>query len=301
MVAPGSSCYANLTLVGGQTIATIGGGTHTVAWTQTTPTTYDVTITDTIEPGWITAITGCLSTPGQLLRLDLDSGVFSPLGLSFYADAATAVVNGGTVATFTYDTGIADTAAQACNVGGGLETQVTTTDAFLAGNPVFAQTLTVPAVVQIVTCYRVSFATVLNAQFPAGQDCAENPDDLVAADPNCPAWQVTYWQGRAIPLEAMGVAAILAEQFARAKCGGKCDEGLNPGLKRVARRGSTREYETASTTDDVKVGMQTGLPLVDAWIAAVNPARLRRRSRLIRADHPDGRRLWSWVNTGWTP
>jgi hypothetical protein len=115
-------------------------------------------------------------------------------------------------------------------------------------------------------------------------------------DPECPAWQVTYQQGRAIPPVAVGCADVLTEQFAKALCGGACDNNMVPGLTRVARRGVTREYNPADLVDTKTGQTRTGLPGVDAWIAAVNPHRLTRGASVIRADSPERRRLWSWVD-----
>lgn len=119
---------------------------------------------------------------------------------------------------------------------------------------------------------------------------------VIATDGGSPAWQVTYWQGRPVPDVARGLAALLAEQFARGFCGGQCDDRMVPGLTRISRRGVTREYNPADLKDPVTGQTRTGLPGVDAWISSVNPHGLVRRSAIIRPDDPARLRLWSWID-----
>lgn len=125
----------------------------------------------------------------------------------------------------------------------------------------------------------------------------ETDPTTVAVDNGCPAWEVTYWQGRRIPDVAQDMAGLLAEQFARLRCGtGGCDDRMVPGLTRISRRGVTREYNPADLKDPLTGQTKTGLPAVDAWISAVNPHGRVRPSAIIRPDDPERRRLWSWVD-----
>ena len=127
--------------------------------------------------------------------------------------------------------------------------------------------------------------------WPCCNDLNEDPTVVPAQAGGCPAWAVTYWQGRAINSTTKAMAEILAEQFAKIRCNKSCD-GVNSGLTRVARRGVVKEF----TKSDLKGGIETGHPLVDPWITAVNPHRQIRRAAVVRADDPGRRRLWSWVD-----
>jgi hypothetical protein len=119
---------------------------------------------------------------------------------------------------------------------------------------------------------------------PTASVLPDLPDEI------SPAWQVTWHQGRAVPEEGQGAAAILAEQFARARCGGPCTEPISTGLTQVARRGSTRKYDPPTKG-------RTGNPIVDEWIGSVNPFGRVRGSWPVRADTTEPRRLWDWIET----
>jgi hypothetical protein len=130
-----------------------------------------------------------------------------------------------------------------------------------------------------------------------GNDLTRDPTtDITPALPDefAPAWQVTYWKGRAIPPEAVGVTAMLAEQFTKARCGGKCDERITAAVTRVARRGTTVNYEQKEAKEIVTA---VGNPLAELWLKTVNPYGRTRRSRVIRADDSNPRRLWAWIET----
>lgn len=130
----------------------------------------------------------------------------------------------------------------------------------------------------------------------AGNDLTRDPvDPVVEVDEDAPAWQVTYWVGRAVPPEAVGVTALLAEQFSKARCGGKCDEKIAAGVTRVARRGTTREYPSPKESKEMVAAV--GHPLADAWLKTVNPFGRARRSQVVRADDNNPRRMWAWIET----
>ncbi|MGH1490560.1 MAG: hypothetical protein ACRBK7_14415 [Acidimicrobiales bacterium] len=117
---------------------------------------------------------------------------------------------------------------------------------------------------------------------------------VAATDQGCPAWQVTYWQGRQLPDLARNVASILAEELAKSFCGEACDQKLHSNLVQISRRGVTKQYDPKAVkgTDGLT---RTGLTPVDAWIAAVNPNGRTRQSAIIRADDPENRRIWEWI------
>jgi hypothetical protein len=131
--------------------------------------------------------------------------------------------------------------------------------------------------------------------------CNDLTDDptVAAVDNGCPAWQVTYWQGRPVPQIGQDMAAMLAEQCARQFCTGTgtgCDDRMVAGLTRISRRGVTREYDPAALKDETTGMTRTGLPLIDKWIDSVNPHGRRRPSAIIRPDDPQRRSIWSWVD-----
>lgn len=130
-----------------------------------------------------------------------------------------------------------------------------------------------------------------------GNDLLRDPTVSVAPaspDEHAPAWQVTYWKGRSVPFVASEVTALLAAQFAKARCGGKCDEKIMAAVTRVARRGTTVDYTQKEAKETVAA---VGHPLADVWLKSVNPFGRARRSRVIRADDNNPRRLWSWMET----
>lgn len=125
-------------------------------------------------------------------------------------------------------------------------------------------------------------------------DLTASPQTVAESDDSCPAWEVTYHQGRMVPLEAVGIATAFAEQLARARCGGRCAENVSAGVTKIARRGTTREYEAPAAAQ--ALGVMSDLPsYARDWLTAVNPSRLPRRTQIISATDANRRRLWSWV------
>lgn len=90
---------------------------------------------------------------------------------------------------------------------------------------------------------------------------------------------VTYVHGAAPPDAGRAAAARLAAELAKLAAG---QPTALPGyLKQRVRQGETLTYVDAATLFDKG---RTGLGDVDLWLAAVNPAGLRRRSRTWSPD-----------------
>ena len=110
----------------------------------------------------------------------------------------------------------------------------------------------------------------------------------------CPVWEVTYWQGRPIPLTGQVAAQQLAEHYARVVCpDGTCSDDRLANLTRVTRRGVVKEYEPHADTETTA---PTNVGLVDEWVATVNPHGLTRPVAVVRPDDPARARQWSWID-----
>jgi hypothetical protein len=96
-----------------------------------------------------------------------------------------------------------------------------------------------------------------------------------------PAVRVRYRGGLQPPLAGAIALGELAAEYAKGLSGSACR--LPSGVVNVARQGVT----TSFVAPDVLAQLQiTGLPLTDAFINAVNPARLKGRSRVFSPDLP---------------
>lgn len=94
--------------------------------------------------------------------------------------------------------------------------------------------------------------------------------------------QVTFMYGRAPDAGGVAAAQIYACEIAKALCpdGGASGECRLPERTRtVVRQGITFDIDTPL---DFLDNGRTGLGLVDAWLASVNPAGLKRRSTVSR-------------------
>lgn len=122
-----------------------------------------------------------------------------------------------------------------------------------------------------------------------------DPTVVPAETPYTDAWQVKTYQGRAVPQLGIDAAAILAEQAARQFCRTPgCDESMSPSLKRVSRRGVTKEFD-ADVERDEDGRIRTGIRVVDNWILSVNPHGRVRQSAILRGDDPLRNNLWRIV------
>jgi hypothetical protein len=90
---------------------------------------------------------------------------------------------------------------------------------------------------------------------------------------------VTYTHGADPPAAGRAAAARLAAELARARAGQT--SGLPGYITQRVRQGESISYTSAATLFDKG---RTGLGDVDLWLATVNPAGLRRRSRVWSPD-----------------
>jgi len=84
-----------------------------------------------------------------------------------------------------------------------------------------------------------------------------------------------------VPLDGRIAASIFACQIALSRCGG--DSCLPQRLKEITRQGVDMAF--ADPLEFLDKG-QTGIYEVDLWLKSVNPAGIRRRSRVFRPDKP---------------
>lgn len=126
-------------------------------------------------------------------------------------------------------------------------------------------------------------------------DCWPDCQDMAAPDGEPGTFSVTYRAG--LPLDAFAISAVseltchLIAACLPPGTKGCTDCQLPSTARRVVRQGVT--VELADPTAILADG-RTGLTLVDAWLAAVNPHRLAAPSRVYSPDAPlRGRRtLW---------
>lgn len=109
--------------------------------------------------------------------------------------------------------------------------------------------------------------------------------DLSDDEPD--TWSVTYRPGQVLPKIGEIAAGELACEFARA-CAGDDGCALPSQLVSMSRNGI--EVQVADPATLLENGL-TGLPNVDLFIKAVNPARLTRRPRVLSPDVPMYRRV----------
>ena len=135
--------------------------------------------------------------------------------------------------------------------------------------------------------YRVDdFALLVRTDgegWPVGQD-------MSAAAGSVGTWSVAYTAGVAPP-EAGRLAAIeLAYHLSSARRDASC--GLPDGVRKVVRQGVTVDRSAVTfVARALRAGGSSGLVVVDAFIAAYNPAGVRRPPRVWTPDRPGaGRR-----------
>jgi hypothetical protein len=83
-------------------------------------------------------------------------------------------------------------------------------------------------------------------------------------------WSVTYLRGTPPPAGTANLVGLLAKEFLAACNGGKCR--LPRRVRSVTRQGVT--YDMVDPTDIYDTG-KTGIPEIDLWLSAVNPAKLQ--------------------------
>ena len=102
--------------------------------------------------------------------------------------------------------------------------------------------------------------------------------DVPAASPD-DTFVVVYNAGKPIPAGGDFIGGLLAAEYAKFCQGQPCQ--LSPSATSISRDGVT--YEIASAQNVIKDGY-TGHPVVDQWIFALNPYKLRQRPRVYSLD-----------------
>lgn len=112
--------------------------------------------------------------------------------------------------------------------------------------------------------------------------------DLTAADDEAGAFAVSYLQGIAVPPAGQYAAGVYACELLNACIGGPCR--LPKRVQTITRQGVTLAF--LDTMDFLEKGL-VGIPEVDQWIQAVNPDKLRARSRVYSPDASPPRQITS--------
>lgn len=125
-------------------------------------------------------------------------------------------------------------------------------------------------------------------------ECWPSCQDMAAPATEPGTAEVVYRTG--LPLDEAAIAAVseLTCHYLKgcgAVGGGSCGCRIPKNATRVQRQGVTMEM--ADPTLIYSEG-RTGLPIADAWLAAVNPGRLTSASRVYSPDHPRPRRVGQW-------
>ncbi len=110
-------------------------------------------------------------------------------------------------------------------------------------------------------------------------ECFPECQDMDLADTEPGTWSVTLRPGRPLPLIGALAAGELACEYARGCAGGDCK--LPDQLVSMSRNGV--EIQVADPLTLLDNGL-TGIPNVDMFIRAVNPAHLRARPRVYSPD-----------------
>lgn len=110
-------------------------------------------------------------------------------------------------------------------------------------------------------------------------------NDMSKDDTEPGTWSVTAQYGQPVPVAGKLAVGEMACQILKGLGGEDCS--LPPGVIQLARQGVTIQLPQPSEL--FKDG-KTGLYLVDAFISAVNPSGLRRRSRVYSVDQRPFRR-----------
>lgn len=110
-------------------------------------------------------------------------------------------------------------------------------------------------------------------------------NDLSKDDSQTGTWSVTATYGEDVPDSARFATGELACEIIKAAKGGECR--LPPGTTSIARQGFDI---TIADFGELFKGGRTGLYLVDMFLAAENPDRLKQRARVYDVDRPTMRR-----------
>jgi len=98
------------------------------------------------------------------------------------------------------------------------------------------------------------------------------------------SWSVTYRHGSPVPVGGQIAAGVLTCELVKA-CEGSDDCLLPRRIQEVTRQGVTAVF---TDPNQYAIDGLFGIFEIDSWIQSVNPNRMARKPRLIRADQPRG-------------
>jgi hypothetical protein len=125
-----------------------------------------------------------------------------------------------------------------------------------------------------------------------GADCWPTCQDLRLPDTEDNTFSVTYLRGKPVPEGGRWASGLLACELIKAcsPAAGEC--ALPDNVTSVTREGLTLDLAPfiIGGADGAIAFGRTGVPEVDMWLVAVNPNKLRSRSRAYSPDRPNPRR-----------
>lgn len=137
--------------------------------------------------------------------------------------------------------------------------------------------------------YRVDNRRKLVAQ---GSFCWPKCQDMTAPAGGPNTWTVEYLRGTPVPEAGRWAAGLLACELVKSCSPDATDCALPDNVKTVTREGLTLEmapFIIGGADGEIAFG-RTGVPEVDMWLTAVNPHKVRSRSRVYSPDRPTPRR-----------
>jgi hypothetical protein len=112
--------------------------------------------------------------------------------------------------------------------------------------------------------------------------CWPDCQDMAAAPGEPDTFTVTYRVGLEIDEAAEAAVSDLTCHYLRGCSPGSCGCKSNRNLTRISRQGMEMEIPDATL---IYSQGRTGLPLVDLWLAVVNPGRLQNAGRVYSPDY----------------
>lgn len=122
-----------------------------------------------------------------------------------------------------------------------------------------------------------------------GTECWPECQQLAEPDTQLDTFSVTYVEGMQVPIGGQRAVAALAAEIVKSCTAGPCK--LPSRVQEIVRQGE--RIQLINDVDFLRSGL-TGLPEVDMWLTAVNPAGAREPSRVMSPDLQPTMRVQTW-------